>query len=145
MSQLQLLNTTVSSIAISVNTILTASYHACYEYENEHGDQDEMMLVTAPLSSTTEIEALYNSKLIDFESALPAALHSLGSSANEITDALARRRKAEEEGEKTKEVESKAVDLANRKAEADIGAVQAQTKKTEEEAKATGRRPSAPE
>ena len=70
MSQLQLLNTTVSSIAISVNTILTASYHACYEYENEHGDQDEMMLVTAPLSSTTEIEALYNSKLIDFESAL---------------------------------------------------------------------------
>ena len=98
-----------------------------------------MQLVTAPLSSTTEIEALYNSQIIDFESALPAALHSLGSSANEITDALARRRKAEEEMKQNKANDAKASDLANRRAEAEIGAVEAQTKKTEEEAKAVGK------
>jgi len=98
-----------------------------------------MQLVTAPLSSTTEIEALYNSQIIDFESALPAALHSLGSSANEITDALARRRKAEEETKQNKLNDEKASDLANRRAEADIGAIEAQTKKTEEEAKVVGK------
>lgn len=98
-----------------------------------------MQLVTAPLSSTTEIEALYNSQIIDFESALPAALHSLGSSANEITDALMRRRKAEEEAKQTKANDEKASDLANRRAEADIGAIEAQTKKTEEEAKVVGK------
>ena len=114
MSQLQLLNTTVGAIAITVNSVLTACYHACY---SDHGDknssttdEDELMLVTAPLSATSEIEALYTSQVIDVETALPAALHSLGCSANEITEALRRRldREKELKDAQTKEVKAKA-------------------------------------
>lgn len=86
------LNTTVASIALSVNKVLTACYQVVYDDSNE---ADELVLLTAPLSSTTEIEALYTSGLIDIESALPAALHSLGASAVEIEGALKRRREAD--------------------------------------------------
>ncbi len=68
------------------------SYQVVYDDSNE---ADELVLITAPLSSTTEIEALYTSGLIDIESALPAALHSLGASAVEIEGALKRRREAD--------------------------------------------------
>ena len=87
----QLLNTTISSIAINVNNVLTRAYQACYGQVAGSTDEDELMLVTAPLSATTEIEALYAAQIIDVESALPAALHSLGCSANEISEALKRR------------------------------------------------------
>ena len=97
MSQLQLLNTTISSLAINVNNVLTRSYHACYGRVPGSTDEDELMLVTAPLSATTEIEALYAAQIIDVESALPAALHSLGCSANEISEALKRRLEKEKE------------------------------------------------
>ena len=108
------LNTTVASIALSVNKVLTAwcaafspqsttarlltplrpprSYQAVYADAKE---EDELVLLTAPLSSTTEIEALYTAGLIDVESALPSALHSLGASAVEIEGALKRRRDAD--------------------------------------------------
>lgn len=86
------LNTTVASIALSVNKVLTACYQAVYADAKE---EDELVLLTAPLSSTTEIEALYTAGLIDVESALPSALHSLGASAVEIEGALKRRRDAD--------------------------------------------------
>lgn len=97
MSQLQLLNTTISSIAINVNNVLTRSYQACYGNVPGSTDEDELMLLTAPLSATAEVEALFTAGLIDVESALPAALHSLGCSANEITEALKRRLQKEKE------------------------------------------------
>ena len=89
MSQLQLLNTTVQSLALAVNRVLSACYHAVYPSAQEG---DELVLLTAPLSAVTEIQALFDSKIIDIDSALPAALHSLGSSAIEIKGALKRRR-----------------------------------------------------
>lgn len=140
---LQLLNTTVSSIAINVNAALTACYHACYGAIPGHGEEDEMMLVTAALASTTEIEALFNSKIIDFESALPAALHSLGASANEITDALRRRRDLEEEEKAKRENEAAQIDLASKQAEAQIKATEATAAKTNAEAKAINSAPTA--
>jgi len=92
MSQLQLLNTTVASIALVVNKVLTACYQVVYDDSKE---EDELVLLTAPLSSTAEIEALYTAGVIDIDSALPSALHSLGSSAVEIEGALKRRREAD--------------------------------------------------
>lgn len=91
MSQLQLLNTTVSSIALAVNDVLTQTYRAIYD----GGDDDELIVTTAPLAATSEIQALYTGGLIDFESAMPSALHSLGCSAEEIAAALDRRRSLE--------------------------------------------------
>ena len=92
MSQLQLLNTPVAAMAISVNAVLTACYHAVFGESSGRTEQDELILVTAPLSAASEVQGLYEKGVIDFESALPAALHSLGCSANEITEALKRRR-----------------------------------------------------
>ena len=71
MSQLQLLNSTIQSIAISVNKVLTATYHACYDDAKEG---DELTLLTAPLCSTAELQSLFEAGVIDIESALPAAL-----------------------------------------------------------------------
>jgi|EP00966_Prymnesium_polylepis_P103592 hypothetical protein len=79
-------------MAINVNAVLTACYHAVFGESSGRTEQDELMLVTAPLSAATEVQGLYEKGVIDYESALPAALHSLGCSANEITEALKRRR-----------------------------------------------------
>ena len=96
MSQLQLLNTTVASIALTVNEVLSASYRAIYGAN----DEDELILRTAPLTATSEVQALFAANIIDYESAVPAALHSLGCSSQEIASALDRRRQAEEEQQK---------------------------------------------
>ena len=93
MSQLQLLNTTVTSLSLAVNRVLTAAFHACFENAPEG---TECCLITAPLSSTEEIAALYSNSVIDIQTALPAALHSLGCTAEEIAGALERRKNTEE-------------------------------------------------
>ena len=108
------LNTTVASMAIAVNKVLTAAYHAVYDDAME---DDELVLLVAPLAATTEVQELFTAGIIDIarcrsqttgtfctsrlvcgrsqESALPAALHSLGASAVEIEGALKRRRQAD--------------------------------------------------
>jgi hypothetical protein len=95
MSQIQLLNTTIASIALFVNQVLTASYRAVYSAD----ESSELILVVAPLSATAEVQSLYAGGIIDIESALPCALNSLGSSAEEIASAMERRR-AKDEAEK---------------------------------------------
>jgi len=112
MSQLQLLNTTVASIALFVNSVLTTTYNAIYGAENDDG---ELILVVAPLAANKEVEELYKSGIIDYETAMPAALHSLGCSAEEIASAMQRRRDSEakekamsDERQKTEKAELKA-------------------------------------
>ena len=80
----------MQSLALAVNRVLTACYSACYPGANE---ADELVLLTAPLAAVTEVQALYDSKIIDAETAVPVALHSLGASVAEIDGALKRRRK----------------------------------------------------
>lgn len=65
--RLQLLNTTVASIALFVNSVLTQTYHAIY---GSGDDEEELILVVAPLAANKEIEDLYKANLIDFESAM---------------------------------------------------------------------------
>tara|TARA_B110000444_G_C18800830_1_gene577369 strand:- start:86 stop:604 length:519 start_codon:yes stop_codon:yes gene_type:complete len=121
------LNTTVTSTALAVNKVLTASYHACY---SDAIEGDELVLLTAPLAATSEVQALYESGLIDIESALPAALHSLGSSAVEIEGALKRRRDADQSGTDSKIMEAQ---TSAQLGDADVALKQAQTLKTNEE------------
>ena len=127
MSQLQLMNTTVQSLALAVNKVLTASYFACY---GDALEGDELVLLTAPLAATSEVEALFTAGLIDIESALPAALHSLGASANEIEAALTRRRKADRGAANTDLMQAQ---TAAQLGDADVQLKAAQTKKTEAE------------
>ncbi len=101
--RLQLLNTTVTSIALAANRVLTACYQTIYENAQEG---DELVLLTAPLASTAEIEQLYSSGLIDIQSALPAALHSLGCTASEVAAAVKRREAADQSGADAKLIEA---------------------------------------
>jgi predicted ATP-grasp superfamily ATP-dependent carboligase len=111
-----LLNTTVSSLALAVNDVLSQSYRAIYGGT----DEDELILRTSPLAATAEVQSLYTAGLIDFESSMPAALHSLGCSAEEIASALERRRKVEKEAEEMKKIEDKTnkAELARREKDA---------------------------
>lgn len=114
-------------MALAVNKVLTACYSACYDDALEG---DELVLLTAPLAATTEVQALFDSGIIDIESALPAALHSLGASAVEIDGALKRRRKADKAGTDTKLLEAQ---TAAKMGDADAALRAAQTAKTNEE------------
>jgi hypothetical protein len=123
------LNSTIQSIAISVNKVLTATYHAVYDDAREG---DELTLLTAPLCSTAELQSLYEGGVIDIESCLPAALHSLGCTALEISGAVKRRRQADQDGTDTKLLEAQ----NNAKlGDADVALKGAQTLKTAAETK----------
>ena len=106
--RLQLLNTTVSSLAITVNNVLTTTYTAVYGGDGIEGaDGEELNLLVSPLTSISELQGLYTSNLVDFETAIPAALHSLGCTAEEISAALERRRAQEKETADMKKIEEK--------------------------------------
>ena len=128
--RLQLLNTTVASLALATNNVLTATYNAIYG--SERGNT-ELVLLTAPLSSNLEIQALYDSQLIDWRSALPVALHSLGASSSDIAEAVARRQKQEDEKkqhedeDRTQQQRAAALDL--KKTEVEIKQTAATTPK----------------
>ena len=128
-TRLQLLNSTIQSIALAVNKVLSATYHACYSDAKEG---DELVLVTAPLCSTAELQSLFEGGVIDIESALPAALHSLGCTAVEIAGAVKRRRKADKDG-----TDSKLLEAQNnaKLGDADVLLKAAQTGKTTAETK----------
>jgi len=126
-----------------MNTVLSACYHACYE--DGVSDEDELVLVTAPISATSEVEALYNSGILDWKTAIPAALHSLGCTSVEITEALRRRQEQEDKLEKdsqgTKAAESEAVKIADSQGRANVEQTMAATERTRAETK----RPPQPE
>lgn len=88
---LQLLNSTVAQLSKAVSDVLTKTYNALYSDDDEDGEGPaQLKLVTAPLSAADEIEKLYTAQLIDYENALPAALHSLGATQEEIEAAMKR-------------------------------------------------------
>ena len=141
----QLLNTTVASMAISVNTVLTSCYHVVFGENCGRTDQDELMLVTAPLSAASEVQGLFEKGIIEAETSSPAALHSLGCSANEITEALKRMRSQKDSNSL---VESNTFnsdkDLKKAQTEhtrAQTLLVKAQTKKTSVDVEMTNRQP----
>ena len=93
---------------------------------------DELTLLTAPLCSTAELQSLYEAGVVDIESALPAALHSLGCTALEIAGAVKRRRQADQDG-----TDSKLLEAQNnaKLGDADVALKGAQTLKTAAETK----------
>lgn len=107
-----------------MNKVLTATYHAVYSDAREG---DELTLLTAPLASTAEVQSLYEGGLIDIESALPAALHSLGATAVEVAGAVKRRKQNDANG-----IGSKLLEAQNQTkvGDADVALKGAQTEKT---------------
>jgi len=81
----------------SVNRVLTKAYNAIYGDDDEEGEEAaQMQLMTAPLAAAEEIERLFTAQLIDRETALPAALHSLGATPEEIEKAMERGREKDQ-------------------------------------------------
>ena len=99
----------------------------CYQNAPEG---DELVLLTAPLASTTEVEALFTQGVIDIQAALPCAMHSLGFSAVEIEGAMTRRLKADKGAANTELMTAQTAQMVG---DADVALKSAQTKKTEAE------------
>ena len=68
-----MLNTTVSQLAKWVNLTLTMAYRDIYG-EEDGEEPAQLILLTAPLSSTEEVANLYAAGLAPIEVAMPAAL-----------------------------------------------------------------------
>ena len=85
-SQLTLLNTTVSMLAKSVNLVLTLAYRDIYG--DDHDEPVTCELITSPLAATEEVVALYAAGLCPLEIAVPACLHAIGTSRDQIAEAV---------------------------------------------------------
>ena len=108
-------------------TLSQCADHACYSNAPEG---DELVLLTAPLASTAEVEALFTNGIIDIQSALPCALHSLGFSAVEIEGAMTRRLKADKGAANTELMTAQTQQIVG---DADVALKSAQTRKTDAE------------
>ena len=153
-SQLALLNTTVAQLAMSVSQVLTSSYRDIYGEEGDTDDPAQLMLLTAPLAATEEVVNIFAAGLAPCEIAMPAVLHAIGASKDEI-DAAVKKMCEKEEAEaalaaedrdflkQDREAQLKSAP-AKEKAEADqakanVASTEAQTRKTLEEAKNAGK------
>ena len=147
--QLQLLNSTVSQLAKSINDVLTKTYLALYPDERtgfsgareEAADTNvELKLRTAPLAASEELVALFGAQLIDSDVAVPAAMHALGSSNEEIEAALERIKAKEEKEcecqEDEREYQKKDRDVAFKEREVNLRKTEADILKTQHDAKA---------
>ena len=110
-----------------MSAVLTKTYNQLYADDDE-GDEEpaQLKLVTNPLSVAEEIEKLYTAQLIDYESALPAALHALGATTEEIEAAMARAKEKEdkkcqcEDEEREFQKKDQELQLKERSAGADV-------------------------
>ena len=84
-AQLSLLNSTVTSLAKSIGEVLTMAFVDIYG--DESGDTS-LELVTAPLAASEEVIALYAAGLAPVEVAVPACLHAIGATKDEIDEAV---------------------------------------------------------
>ena len=84
-AQLSLLNSTVTSLAKSIGEVLTMAFIDIYG--DQSGDTS-LELITAPLAATEEVVALYQAGLAPVEVAVPAVLHAIGATKEEIDEAV---------------------------------------------------------
>ena len=144
--RLQLLNSTVSQLAKAVNQVLTAVYTALYGEDSETEPQ-RLSLRTAPLAAAEEVERLYTAGVLDCKFAIPATLHALGVSPEEIDkaveEACEKREKEQqlmEEDRKKAEEEQK---LSQEERKVGMQATKAQIEVTKKEAAGMVRAPAA--
>lgn len=75
----------MASLAKSINEVLSDTYAELYP--DDTGDVS-LELVTAPLAATEEVIALFQAGIAPAEVAVPACLHAIGASRDEIEDAV---------------------------------------------------------
>jgi hypothetical protein len=87
-AQLTLLNTTVSQLAKYVSQVLTMAYRDIYGDDETVDEPVQLQLLTAPLAATEEVTALYAAGLAPVEIAMPAVLHAIGATKDQIDAAV---------------------------------------------------------
>ena len=116
-ASLQLLNSTISQLAKAVSAVLTKTYNMLYADDEGSGEEPaQLKLVTSPLAVGAEIQGMFTAQLIDYETALPAAMHALGATSAEIEAAL-ERAQAKEERLMERETEDRAAQKQNHELE----------------------------
>ena len=95
-TQLALLNTTILQLSKAVNEVLTMCYRDIYA-ETEWSDIGTLQLLTSPISSTNDVIHSYQAGLIPIHLAMPFILHSMGSTKDEIDNAVAEAKEREKE------------------------------------------------
>ena len=160
------MNTTVSQLAKSVNMVLTMAYRDLYGEDIDVDEPAQLQLLTSPLSATEEVVNVFAAGLVPLEVAMPAVMHAIGASKDEIERAVAKataeaEKKCQcEEEDRAFQQEEQQLGLEERragmqaapareKAEADqakanVKQTEATTKKTLEEAKVAGKPKPAP-
>tara|TARA_B100001094_G_scaffold322082_2_gene370820 strand:- start:1009 stop:1446 length:438 start_codon:yes stop_codon:yes gene_type:complete len=143
---LSLLNTTVSQLAKSVNSVLTTCYRDIYGTDDGE-DVGQLQLLTSPLSATEEVLNLYTGGLVPVEIAMPTVLHAIGATKDAIDMAMEKAvelQKKKEECEKCEQDYAKADhEMSLKEREVNLRKVDAETKKTVAEAKAAPQKTSA--
>jgi hypothetical protein len=144
-----------------VSQVLTMAYRDIYGEEEDTDDPAQLMLLTAPLAATEEVVNLFAAGLAPCEIAMPAVLHAIGASKDEIDAAVKKMCDNEEQQaaiaaeDREQQKKEQAFSLQERKAQlksapakekaeadqaqANVESTQAQTKKTLEEAKNAGK------
>lgn len=157
----------MAQLAKTVSQVLTVAYRDIYGEDDEAEDPAQLVLLTAPLAATEEVVALYTAGLAPCEIAMPAVLHAVGATKDEIDTAVKKMCEKEEadaavasedrafqQQEKTLGLQERQAALksapARQRVEADqangnVEQTDATTKQTLEEAKQTGKAPSSPE
>lgn len=139
-------------------------------YRDLYGEEDgvdepaTLQLLTSPLAATEEVVNLYVAGLAPVEIAMPAVLHAIGASRDQIDEAVAKaveyaEKKCNcEEEDRQYQLEDQKLGLEERKvalqsapakekaeqAKANVEQTKAQTNKTNEEAKQTDKSPPKP-
>ena len=81
-------NTTVSQLAKDVNQVLTMAYRDLYGEDEDTEEPATLQLLTSPLAATEEVVSLFAAGLAPVEIAMPAVLHAIGASKDEIDAAV---------------------------------------------------------
>ena len=102
--RLSLLNSTVTSLAKDISAVLSEAFIDVYGAEE--GDTT-LELITAPLAASEEVLALYAGGLCPAEVAVPACLHAIGATKDQIDDAV---KQAVEERDRMRQNEQNTAD-----------------------------------
>lgn len=94
--RLSLLNTTVSQLAKSVNRVLTIAYRDIYS-QGSDDDIGQLQLLTSPMAATEEVLQMYSAGLIPVDLAMPAVLHAIGATKEDIDRAVRDAKNKEDE------------------------------------------------
>ena len=125
----------MSQLAKAVNQVLTIAYRDLYG-EEESEQPTSLSLLTAPLAASEEVVQLYTAGLAPIEIAMPACLHAIGASKDEIDLAV---KEAVEKKEKECACEDEEKKLANQRSAVDIEAAKANVAATKAQTAAAAR------